>query len=352
MDAPVLHGSRQMSYEEFPAPSAGPDEVIVEVGLCGICGSDLEVYAHAEAPDGIVLGHEFSGTIVELGKGVEGWSLGERVVSAPADPCLNCWFCVRGETHLCMHHYRIERELAGEAQGMEMLGAMGYAPLARMRAPQLIRVPDALDDRTAASVEPAAVGYHAVRNSGMRMGDRVAVIGAGPIGLFVLQAARLGGAARIVALEPSAARRTLAGELGADVVLDPSELGEIEAIGEAVSDALGGPPDTVFDAAGVPATLQQAVELVKVEGHVMMVGVAMEAAPIQPSSWVMKRVRVRGAFAYTREDYRQTIDLLQRGLIETEAMISSVVPGSETPETFELLLGPHDEVKVLVDPQR
>ena len=352
MDAPVLHGTRKMTYEEFAAPSPGPGEVVVDVGLCGICGSDLHLYDNPEAPDGIVLGHEFGGTIAAIGEGVDGWSLGERVVGALMEPCLNCWFCRGGEPYLCMHHYRIELALAGEERGMSALGAMGYAPQAIIQAPRLMRVPDALDDRQAASVEPAAVGYHAVRYSGLSVGDRVAVIGAGPIGLFTTQAARVAGAANVVALELSDMRSKAARELGADTVLDPRDFDDSEAVQTAINDALGGPPDTVFDAAGVPSTLQQAVDLVKVDGHVMMVGVSFEPAPIQPSTWVTKRVAVRAAFAYNREDYRQTIDLLERGTIQVEPLISSVVPGSETPEAFERLLGPNDDIKVLVDPRR
>lgn len=350
MDAPVLHGRRSMRYEEFPAPSAGPGEALIQVALCGICGSDLHLYDHEDAPDGIVLGHEFGGTIVELGEGVEGWAVGERVVGAPMEPCLTCAFCRRGETHLCLHHYRLELQAAGEQRGMEALGAMGYAPLAVLQVERLMRLPDDLDDRQAASVEPAAVGFHAVRNSGLEAGDAVAVVGAGPIGLYTLQAARFAGAAKVVALELSPVRAEAAIRLGADAVLDPREVGDSEALQAAVNDLLGGPPDTVFDAAGVPVTLQQAVDLVRPQGRVMMVGVSFDPAPIQPSTWVTKSVSVRAAFAYNREDYRRTIGLLQRGVIEIEPLITSVVPGAETPEAFDRLLGPNHEIKVLVNP--
>jgi threonine dehydrogenase-like Zn-dependent dehydrogenase len=186
----------------------------------------------------------------------------------------------------------------------------------------------------------------------MTIGDRVAIIGAGPIGLYTMQAARFGGARRVVALELSPTRAAAADALGADAVLDPRAVGDATALQEAVNDALGGPPDTVFDAAGVPATLQQGVDLVRQDGRVMMVGVSFDPAPIQPSTWVTKRVSVRAAFAYNREDYEHTVDLLERRIIDIEPMISSVVPGSETPEAFDRLLGPNDEIKVLVDPHR
>jgi (R,R)-butanediol dehydrogenase/meso-butanediol dehydrogenase/diacetyl reductase len=210
-----------------------------------------------------------------------------------------------------------------------------------------MRVPDALDDRQAASVEPAAVGVHAVRLSKMQLGDRVAILGAGPIGLFTLQGALAAGARRVVVAEPSPMRGGLASKLGADEVFNPREAGDLAA---AFADRLGGAPDVVFDAAGVPATLQQAVDVVRPGGSVMMVGVSFDAAPVRPSSWVTKRVTVRASFAYSRADYETTIAMLERKALRVEDVITSVVPGAETHAAFERLLSPNNEVKVLVKP--
>ncbi|MEO8540323.1 MAG: zinc-binding dehydrogenase [bacterium] len=349
MKAPVLHGRRSMAFEEVADPVAGDSEVVVEVGFCGICGSDLHLYDSEMAADGIVLGHEFGGTIVEIGKRVSGWEVGDRVVGAPMKPCMNCPFCVKGEYELCYQHYRIDAQRAGTPPaGGASLGAGGYAPFAKIGAARLMRVPDALDDRQAASVEPAAVGVHAVKLSGLKLGDRVAILGAGPIGLFTLQCAIAAGAKRVVVAEPSPGRAALATALGADAVFNPRETGDLAA---AFADRLGGAPDVTFDAAGVPATLQQAVDVAKPGGSVMMVGVSFDAAPIRPSSWVTKRVTVRASFAYSRADYETTIAMLERGSLKTDGVITSVVPGAETPDAFDRLLGPNSEVKVLVDPR-
>jgi (R,R)-butanediol dehydrogenase/meso-butanediol dehydrogenase/diacetyl reductase len=337
-----------MAYEEVPEPEAGPGEVVLSVGLCGICGSDLHLYDSELAPDGIVLGHEFGATVVATGPGVEGWEAGDRVVATMPEPCLSCTFCRRGETDLCYQHFRIEMERAGVVRDNRALGAGGYGPLMKTLATRLLRVPDALDDRQAACVEPAAVGFHAVKNSGMKAGDRVAVLGAGPIGLFTLQCALLAGAVQAVTVEPVGGRAAVATALGASATVDPRATPDPAA---AIAEALGGPPDVVFDAAGVPATLQAAVDAVKPGGKVMMVGVAFENAPIRPSSWVTKRMSLRAAFAYSRADYRATIDLLAQGRIRVEPMISSVVPASETRAAFERLLNPNTEIKVLVDPR-
>lgn len=350
MRAPVLHGRRSLRYEELPDPVPGDGEALVEVSLCGICGSDLHLYDSPTAPDGIVMGHEFGGTIIQLGKDVRGWEVGDRVVGAPMAPCANCVFCRRGEPDLCYQHYRMDMQRAGTLRSTgDSLGSGGYAPLARIGAGRLMRVPDGLDDGQAASVEPAAVGFHAVRGSGLRLGERVAVLGAGPIGLFTLQCAIAAGARRTVAVEPTARRASLALQFGADAAIDPRSAGDLAA---AVAESLGGPPDVVFDAAGVPATLQQSVDVVKPGGSVMMVGVAFEPAPVRPSSWVTKRITLRAAFAYSRADYEATIAMLERGTIKATPMISSIVSGSEAPLAFERLLAPNDEVKVLVDPRR
>ena len=351
MRAPVLHGRRSMSYDEVAEPVPGPTDVVVEVGLCGICGSDLHLYDSATAPDGIVMGHEFGGTIVALGKDVMGWEHGDRVVGAPLPPCRNCIFCRRGEFELCYQHYRLDtrRTDAPAAGGGVSLGSGGYGPLAKITAGRLMRVPDQLDERQAASIEPVAVGFHAVKLSGMKLGDRVAILGAGPIGLYTLQCAIAAGAREIAVAEPAAGRAAVAKSLGADTVFNPREVTDVAA---AFADSLGGPPDVVFDAAGVPATLQQAVDVVKVGGAVMMVGVSFDPAPIKPSTWVTKRVTVRAAYAYSRADYEATIAMLERGALRIEGVVTSVVPGSETHLAFERLLTPNTDVKVLVDPRR
>jgi (R,R)-butanediol dehydrogenase/meso-butanediol dehydrogenase/diacetyl reductase len=337
-----------MTFEEVPDPVPGDTDVVVEVGLCGICGSDLHLYDSNMAGGDIVLGHEFGGTIVATGKHVTGWESGDRVVGAPLKPCMNCPFCRKGEFDLCYQHYRLDAQRAGTPPaGGASLGAGGLAPFAKIGAARLMRVPDALDDRQAASIEPAAVGVHAVRLSGMHLGDRVAILGAGPIGLFTLQCAVAAGARRIAVAEPSSGRAELAQAYGADVTFNPREAGDLAA---AFAEHLGGPPDVVFDAAGVPATLQQAVDVVKPGGSVMMVGVSFDPAPIRPSTWVTKRVTVRAAFAYSRADYETTIAMLERGTLRTERVISSVVPGSEAHLAFERLLSPNSDVKVLIDP--
>ncbi len=347
MRAPVLHGRRSMAFEEVPEPEPGAGEVLISVDLCGICGSDLHLYDSPLAPDGIVMGHEFGGTVVSVGPGVAGWSRGERVVATMPEPCLTCTFCRRGDFDMCYQHYRLQQQASGDSSAEAPLGSGGYAPLLTTSAARLLRIPDELDDRQAACVEPAAVGLRAVRRSGLQLGDRVAVIGGGPIGLFTLQCALAAGAVNAVMVEPASRRREAAGAAGASSLINPLEVSDTPA---AIASVLAGPPDVVFDAAGVPATLQGAVDAVKPDGHVMMVGVSFEPAPVDLFSWITRRVTLRASYAYSRADYRSTIDLMIQERIDIAPVVTGVIPAAETPAAFERLLEPNDDIKVLVDP--
>jgi 2-desacetyl-2-hydroxyethyl bacteriochlorophyllide A dehydrogenase len=285
------------------------------------------------------MGHEFGATIIETGPGVTGWEAGDRVVICQRPPCGDCFWCRRHEPDLCHHHDRVTRMRATP----NVTGSSGYGPLTKWTVDRLMRLPDTLNERQAASIEPATVAFHAVRNSQMRAGDTIAIVGCGPIGLFVLQHARAAGAGRVFVVEPVKGRAEIALKLGADAWMRPEERHRIV-------DATGAGPDVVFDAAGASGTLQQAVELVKPGGQVMMVGYALNKLDIEPALWARKRVNVRGSMIYCKEDYVDTIRLLERGAVDVDAMISEIVPGSRAPEAFERLLTPTTEIKIMIDP--
>ncbi|MFQ5381423.1 MAG: alcohol dehydrogenase catalytic domain-containing protein, partial [Dehalococcoidia bacterium] len=142
MKAPVLHGRRSMAFDEVPEPEPGPGEVLLSVGLCGICGSDLHLYDSPMAPDGIVMGHEFGATVMSAGAGVEGWRAGDRVVATMPEPCLDCTFCRSGELDMCYQHYRLEGRGTEDSPAETALGSYGYAPLLKMAVQRLLRIPD------------------------------------------------------------------------------------------------------------------------------------------------------------------------------------------------------------------
>ena len=222
MKALRCHAAHDLRLEEVPEPDEpGPAEAIVSVAYCGICGTDLHEYtdgpvmirpgAHplTGASPPLTLGHEFSGTVVALNEDVTGVEVGQRVTVDPCWRCDDCYWCARGDYHICKR---------GGSIGLASDGAL--APLVRVQAQGLVPLTDAIDDQTAALIEPLAVGLHAVRRGRVVPGDHVLVVGAGPIGAAVILAARAAGAS-VYVTEPTAKRRELALELGATEAFDP-----------------------------------------------------------------------------------------------------------------------------------
>ncbi|WP_239149732.1 alcohol dehydrogenase catalytic domain-containing protein [Streptomyces sp. SID12501] len=260
MRAAVWYGAKDVRVENVPMTPPGPGEVTIEVAYCGICGSDLHEYAdgphaipvgdpHPEsgvaAP--IVLGHEFCGTVTQVGGGVTGVSPGERVAVEPHYRCGNCPRCLAGEYNICRHF-----GFAG------LMGHGGLAEHTTVPAYMLHRLPEQVSLEQAAVFEPAAVALHAVRRAGIRPGESVAVLGLGPIGLLVTQLAARYGAGRIVAADRSSARRELALRLGA------------AETGADLADVVGGEgADLVFEAVGSEDTLRACLAATRRGGRVM-----------------------------------------------------------------------------------
>ena len=342
MKAAVIAARGVLELRDVPEPIAGPGEVVVAVGLCGICGSDLHEYASEFASVGRVMGHEYGGTIVELGPGVEDWRVGDRVVAGWPPPCGRCYWCRHGRRDLCDR----TTEVAGPAAPPvpEFFGA--YAPRTRVRANRLFRVPNELDEVQAASVEPLAVAVHAVRASGLALGARVLVIGAGPIGLYTLQVARAAGARTIVVSELSPARTDVARQLGADAVLDP----RTDGFAAALAERLPGGPEVVFDCAGIGGSVQQAVDLVQRRGTVMLVGVPFQNVRVQPAQWVLKEVRFKACFAYRHEEFPIAIDLLATGRVDCAPLITHTAPLEDIARCFHELEQPNQHIKIMIDP--
>ena len=329
MKAAVFKGAGLLVVEEVPLPRAGSGQVVVRVSYCGICGSDLHRYAYGLMAPGVIMGHEFSGTILELGEGVEGWSIGDRVVRA-----------FRGQ---------LPPRYSAREKGFTLDPAApgGYAEYVALPATVLRRIPDDLADDVAALTEPLAVAVHAVRLSALKLGDAVVVLGAGPIGLLTLQCARLCGPRLVIASEPVAARRDLARKLGADVVLDPRE---VDVVAEVVrlTDGLGA--DVVFECAGTRPTLQQALDMARRRGQVVLVALCMEPCSVTPLDWVGREVQLQCSYGSDADDWPLALDLLATGRVQGRPLISNVVPLDQIQAAFQRLLAPADEVQVLVRP--
>jgi (R,R)-butanediol dehydrogenase/meso-butanediol dehydrogenase/diacetyl reductase len=333
MKAAVFHGLDQpLAIENVPDPVPAPDEIAVKVGRCGICGSDLHMTRESlfGLKPGAVLGHEFAGEIVELGKDVAGFKLGDRVAVAPLRGCGTCASCLAGEPSWCLR--------------MALQGG-GYAEYATATARQCAALPEGTSLADGALVEPLAVALHGVALSGLTAGARVLVMGAGPIGLGVAFWARRLGAGRVVVCDLFDLQSGLAHQMGAS--------GFVKADGEAVHNvhaALGGAPDIVFECVGRPGVLAQALEHVRPRGTIVMLGLCTSPDSFVPFAAVQKEVRFQtSAFFYMRE-FQAALNVFEAEQASPRAMVTDTVPLAAMPEVFEGLRRRTHQCKVMVQP--
>lgn len=315
-----------------PAPEAG--DLVLKVAYCGICGTDLHSTRAGPAalPCNSILGHEFVGEVVATGSAVRAdWRDGERVCSLPFRSCGHCAPCRAGRPFECARLRCV---------GLDVPGA--FADYVLTGAAEAVRLPDALDFERAALIEPLAVGLHAVRIAGLRAGQRVLVIGAGPIGLAVALWARTLGARDVVVSEMSPQRSALAHTLGATAVIDPGA----DLAGQFAA-ASGGAPEIIFECVGAPGLLQACFNAAPRRARVIGVGVCESPDTILPFPAMVKELELRFAIAYTRDDFETVIAMLAQGRIDARALVTRVVTLAELPAAFEALRTPSDQCKVL-----
>lgn len=313
----------------------GPGEIQVAVAYCGLCGTDLHiVHGHMDARvrTPLVFGHETSGTVAAIGAGVEGWKVGDPLTVMPLVWDGTCPACLAGHQHICQNLVFVGIDSPGGLQQRWNVPASIAVPL-----------PLGLDLRTAALVEPVAVAVHDVRRSGLQVGDHAVVLGGGPIGVLIAVVARNAGAHVMVA-EVDASRRSRVADLGIEVI-DPSSADMVAEV-ERWTDGVGA--DVVFEVSGAAAAARSATALAKVRGTIVVV--AIHSAPreldLQRVFW--RELRLLGARVYQRSDFERAVDLLGRGLIPAEALISGVVPIEEIDSAIDDLSAGR-AMKILVD---
>ncbi|WP_031468456.1 2,3-butanediol dehydrogenase [Sciscionella sediminilitoris] len=342
------HGLSDLRLDEVPDPTdPGPGEVVVEVSYCGVCGTDLHEYSHGpnlirtrahpltgvEPP--ITLGHEFSGTVAALGGPVPGISIDMRVA---VDPCLRCGvcrWCRHGEYHICAK---------GGSIGLASPGA--FARYVTVPAEGLVPIPDGVSDQVAALAEPLAVGLHAVRRAGVQPGDNALLIGAGPIGISVLMALTLAGAAGIYVSEPAPERARLAAELGATEVYDPA-VADVRREVFLRTGRIG--PDVVVEATGRPDLVELAITTVRRGGRAVLAGISGDAAALPVTQIVPFERTVLGSLGYNF-DIPRVLDLIATGRFDPRPLLTGVYPLSRGLDAFhDLAAGSH--LKILLDPK-
>ncbi|MFE1961755.1 alcohol dehydrogenase catalytic domain-containing protein [Streptomyces sp. NPDC059479] len=350
MKALRWHAARDLRLEEVAEPPGPrPHEAVVEVSWCGVCGTDLHEFLEGphmirESPHPftgarppLALGHELSGTVVDLGAEVPGIAVGDRVAADPCWRCGVCHWCVRGEYHLCPK---------GGSVGLASSGA--FAERVSVPLAGLTRLPENVDDEMAAVAEPLAVGLHAVNRAGVRPGDNVLVVGGGPIGVAVVLAARLAGAAGLYVSEPLAARREMLRRIGVTEAFDP---GTADVRREVFVRTGRVGPDVVIDATGVPRLAAQAVATVRRGGRVVLAGVGHGSVEFDMGQLVFYERAVLGTLGYSH-DIARVIDLMSTGRLDASALITGRFPLSEGVGVFEDLAADRARhLKVLLTPK-
>jgi len=347
MRAAVYHGPRDIRVEEVAEPVAGPGQVLIEISRNGICGSDLHTYlgsstggAAMHVP-GVVLGHEFAGTVRAVGPGVDDLAEGVAVAVAPIEWCGTCWPCRQGWPNLC-------RRLAIYGGYRDPLPG-GLAPLVAVSRRAAFAVPPGLGVVEAALAEPVAVAVHAVRRAPVALGSSVMVLGAGPVGLAVAQCALAAGAATVVASDLSPARRQAAARLGATVVVDPA----VERPASAARQLNHGGVDVVFDTTGADPAVDDGIGALRQRGTLVSVAGWQQRAALDMGRLMAKEIDLRFTMTYEPAvDFPVALALLASGAVDAGVMISDHIPLDEVVGRGieELLHHPDRHVKILVDP--
>ena len=329
MKVAVYEGVKSIRLEERPDPKAGPGEVDVRIKYCGICGTDVHAYWHEplDAP-GQVFGHETVGTIAEIGKGVEGWKVGERVV------------------------------VNGSSGGM--------AEYATVQTRGLFKIPDTVSFEDAVLWDPICVPLRGILRSHFQMGHNVVVAGAGAIGLCCIQLLRMGGARHITILEPVDKKREFALKFGADVGLNPIAEGaalqeKIRALyggaeegprrERAPSFSRGGGADVAFECAGSPQSFQALLGLVKRFGQVLLLGVTDQETPVVQSALIRAQLEIKASLVFLDEDIRWCLELMAQRRFNTKGMVSDIIGLDDIVKGMERLVDPKlGMIKVVVAP--
>jgi (R,R)-butanediol dehydrogenase/meso-butanediol dehydrogenase/diacetyl reductase len=285
-------------------------------------------------PENSIMGHEFCGEIHEVGAGVRGFDVGERVAGLPFVMCGECERCQRGMAIHCL-------KLKGLGLG-QLPGA--YAEFVACATISLFKLPDNVTSREGALVEPLSVGLHAVKRSGVKPGETAIIMGAGPIGLATLTWAK-GKGATVVVSEIAEGRAELARKLGADVVLNPKQKDPAAQVREIT----GRLPDLIFECIGVKGTLDSAIQMIGPRGQIVVVGVCMEPDQIQPVQCIFKEISVNFVLGYDPVDFDETINALANGRIKPQPMVTDIIGVDQVPEMFKTLRQPGAHAKVLVE---
>lgn len=336
MRAAVLMEAGKIELEDRATPRPGPGEVLVDVRAVGVCGSDVHYYEHGRigefvVEEPMVLGHESSGVVAELGAGVTGLAVGQRVSVEPGVPCRSCAQCLAGRYNLCpdMRFFATPPIDGAFAEQVVVHAAFAHP------------VPDSISDDAAALLEPLSVGVWACRKGRVGPGSRVLVTGAGPIGLVAVQTALAFGATDVVVSDVNPARLELARELGATELVD--------ARSAAVTDVA--PPSVLLECSGFPPAINQGIRALDRAGRAVLVGMGGDEIPLPLSAVQNKELEVTGTFRYANT-WPTAIALVAAGRVDLDRLVTGHYGLSEAEASLTVGRTDPNSVKVIVHPDR
>ncbi len=336
----VMTSPGEIEFREVPVPEIGEEEVLVKIMSIGVCGSDIHVYhgKHPYTSYPVVQGHEVSGEIFKAGKRVTQFKPGDKVTIQPQVTCGKCYSCTHGSYHIC-------DDL--KVMGFQTTGTA--SEFFAVEAAKVIKIPDRLDFDEGAMIEPVAVAVHALGRGGDVKGRKVLVLGAGPIGNLVAQAAKGLGAEAVMISDVSGYRLALAKDCGIDFTVDAKQ----QDLGKALIENFGpDKADLILECVGINATTSQAVEYARKGTDIVIVGVFGEKASVDMGLVQDRELRLIGTLMYQEKDYYKAIELIEGRKINLKPLISNHFPFKEYLNAYQFIEKQKDQVmKVIIDIQ-
>ena len=347
MRTAVFYGAGDIRFEERPIPKAGPGQMVVKIDYCGVCGTDVEAYKYEIVKPVIVLGHENVATIYEIGEGVEGFKVGQKVLCGPPSYCKEqCTSCKHGRPNICAYGFPRTNGIGGPDGGYAE-----YMLINDAAHTMIIPVPEGVDEKDAVLFDVCCVSLHALRKSNFKLGDTVAISGSGPIGLAAIQFAKAAGARTVVAIGTSDPKEAICKKYGADVYINAKTCPDL---GKAVREAVGNPDgaDVTLECAGNQISLLNCVmQIAKPGSQVLLVGIVGEPldklnlAPVIP-----REIDLISTFTYTPEEIEMYLDMLAKKKIEFPDMVTDIIKLEECVEKGVDRKDRTGQIKILIDP--
>ncbi len=332
-----------LEYSDFPQPVLGNDDVLIRVNACGICGSDVQGFTGTTGRriPPLIMGHEAAGVIEDFGKNVTDFKKGDRVCFDSTVYCNKCGPCLKGYFNRCEN-----RQVLGvSTPAFKRHGA--FAEYVAVPWWIVAKIPDNISFIHAALLEPVSIGMHAANRASISADDTVVVIGAGPIGIFILQACKLQSVKKVIACDINEFRLNVALELGADYVVNPLKSDIKEAIFKQTENKGA---NVTFEAVGYAKTFQDAISVTRIGGCVVAVGNLENKAEFDLQQFIARELTFIGSYASSGE-FRDCINLVASEKIKVEPLISDVLPLSDGPRAFDRLLKAQENLlKIILEP--